>query len=304
MKTILRIFRILFKLLLMAYVTVVNILLISFFYVLLLAIVGWVAPSFLPGLLSEYSFAHLLVYSMPFYVVLLYILYTLSPLKVWMMRRREGYRPLGGVERVRLERLLSEMGMDRKLNLYRNGDARANAVTFGFNTVGITEGMMKQASDEELKGVICHEVGHISHYDFVYQVLLFSMESFGSRCLYGIFLIPALVFGIIGSMVSALVPALGFLGEPAGKFWWGLYKLLHFVIYGISRIVDVNINKYSEYRCDAYAVRYGCGSGLLSFLYRLKRAEEMRGERPTFTEYVMSTHPATEKRIVRLEKLL
>ena len=302
MKTILRIFRILFKLLLMvAYVTVVNILLISFFYVLLLAIVGWVAPSFLPGLFSEYSFAHHLVYSMPFYVVLLYILYTLSPLKVWMMRRREGYRPLGGVERVRLERLLSEMGMDRKLNLYRNGDARANAVTFGFNTVGITDGMMKQASDEELKGVICHEVGHISHYDFVYQVLLFSMESFGSRCLYGIFLIPALV---IGSMVSALVPALGFLGEPAGKFWWGLYKLLHFVIYGISRIVDVNINKYSEYRCDAYAVRYGCGSGLLSFLYRLKRAEEMRGERPTFTEYVMSTHPATEKRIVRLEKLL
>lgn len=304
MKTILRIFRILFKLLLMAYVTVVNILLISFFYVLLLAIVGWVAPSFLPGLFSEYSFAHHLVYSMPFYVVLLHILYTLSPLKVWMMRRREGYRPLGGVERVRLERLLSEMGMDRKLNLYRNGDARANAVTFGFNTVGITDGMMKQASDEELKGVICHEVGHISHYDFVYQVLLFSMESFGSRCLYGIFLIPALVFGIIGSMVSALVPALGFLGEPAGKFWWGLYKLLHFVIYGISRIVDVNINKYSEYRCDAYAVRYGCGSGLLSFLYRLKRAEEMRGERPTFTEYVMSTHPATEKRIVRLEKLL
>ena len=304
MKTILRIFRILFKLLLMAYVTVVNILLISFFYVLLLAIVGWVAPSFLPGLFSEYSFAHHLVYSMPFYVVLLYILYTLSPLKVWMMRRREGYRPLGGVERVRLERLLSEMGMDRKLNLYRNGDARANAVTFGFNTVGITDGMMKQASDEELKGVICHEVGHISHYDFVYQVLLFSMESFGSRCLYGIFLIPALVFGIIGSMVSALVPALGFLGEPAGKFWWGLYKFLHFVIYGISRIVDVNINKYSEYRCDAYAVRYGCGSGLLSFLYRLKRAEEMRGERPTFTEYVMSTHPATEKRIVRLEKLL
>ena len=304
MKTILRIFRILFKLLLMAYVTVVNILLISFFYVLLLAIVGWVAPSFMPGLFSEYSFAHHLVYSMPFYVVLLYILYTLSPLKVWMMRRREGYRPLGGVERVRLERLLSEMGMDRKLNLYRNGDARANAVTFGFNTVGITDGMMKQASDEELKGVICHEVGHISHYDFVYQVLLFSMESFGSRCLYGIVLIPARVFGIIGSMASALVPALGFLGEPAGKFWWGLYKLLHFVIYGISRIVDVNINKYSEYRCDAYAVRYGCGSGLLSFLYRLKRAEEMRGERPTFTEYVMSTHPATEKRIVRLEKLL
>lgn len=303
MKTTLRIFRIIFKLLLLAYVMVVNFFFITVFYSLLLTIIRHICPGCVPGLFDEGLVPHL-VNTMPFYLLLLFILYTLSPLKVWMMRRKEGYRPLGGVERVRLERLLSEMGMDRKLNFYRNGDVRANAVTFGFNTVGITDGMIRQASDEELKGVICHEVGHIAHYDFVYRVLLFSMESFGSRCLYGIFLIPALIFGIIGGMVSALVPALGFVGELAGKFWWGLYRLLHFVIYGISRIADVNINKYGEYRCDAYAVRYGCGSGLLSFLYRLKRAEDMRGECPTFSEYILSTHPATEKRIVRLEKLL
>ena len=96
MKTTLRIFRILYKLLLLCYVTVVNIILISAFYVLLLLIVEWVAPSFLPGLFAEYSFAHHLVYSLPFYIVLLYILYSLSPLNVWMMRMKEGYRPLGG----------------------------------------------------------------------------------------------------------------------------------------------------------------------------------------------------------------
>lgn len=73
MKTTLRIFRILYKLLLLCYVTVVNIILISAFYVLLLLIVEWVAPSFLPGLFAEYSFAHHLVYSLPFYIVLLYI---------------------------------------------------------------------------------------------------------------------------------------------------------------------------------------------------------------------------------------
>lgn len=42
MKTTLRIFRILFKLLLFSYVAVVNIILISAFYVLLLAVVEWV----------------------------------------------------------------------------------------------------------------------------------------------------------------------------------------------------------------------------------------------------------------------
>ena len=110
MKTTLRIFRILFKLLLLVYVTVINIVLISAFYVLLLAIIGWVAPSFLPGLFAEYSFAHHLVYSMPFYIVLLYILYSLSPLNVWVMRIKEGYKPLDGNERARVERLLSEIG--------------------------------------------------------------------------------------------------------------------------------------------------------------------------------------------------
>lgn len=250
MKTTLRIFRILFKLLLLSYVAVVNIILISAFYVLLLLIVEWVAPSFLPGLFAEYSFAHHLVCSLPFYMVLLYILYSLSPLNVWLMRMKEGYRPLGGEERVRLERLLSEMGMKRKLNIYRNRDARTNAVTFGFNTIGLTDGILRVATDEELKGVISHEVGHISHYDFVYQVLLFSMQSLGYRCLYGLFLIPALFFGLAGNLVITVVPAVRFAVVGMARLWWSLYKLLHHTIYGISRIADVNINKYAEYRCD------------------------------------------------------
>ena len=192
---------------------------------------------------------------------------------------------------MRMERLLSEMGMERKLNIYCNRDARTNAVTFGFHTIGLTGGILQTASDEELKGVISHEVGHISHYDFVYQVLLFSMQLLGYRCLYGLYLI------------IAVVPAVRFAVVGMARLWWSLYKLLHHTIYGISRIADVNINKYAEYRCDTYAVRYGCGEGLLSFLRRLEVAET-GGERPSFTEYIMSTHPSTEKRIVRLEKLL
>ena len=210
-----------------------------------------------------------------------------------MMWMKEGYKPLDGEERMRMERLLSEMGMERKLNIYCNRDARTNAVTFGFHTIGLTGGILQTASDEELKGVISHEVGHISHYDFVYQVLLFSMQLLGYRCLYGLFLIPALFFGLAGNLIIAVVPAVRF----------AVVGMLHHTIYGISRIADVNINKYAEYRCDTYAVRYGCGEGLLSFLRRLEVAET-GGERPSFTEYIMSTHPSTEKRIVRLEKLL
>ncbi|WP_075964612.1 M48 family metalloprotease [Parabacteroides massiliensis] len=303
MKTTLRIFRILCKLLLLAYVTIVNFVFITVFYALLLSILRHIWPAYIPGVFDKGVIPHL-VMTLPYYLLLLFILYSISPVNVWMLRRKEGYRPLNNSDRMRLERLLSEMGMNRKLKLYRNNDTRINATAFGFNTIGLTGGILAFASDEELKGVICHEVGHISHYDFVYRVLLFSMESFGYRCLYGIFLLPALIFSIIGSMVFALVPALSFVGELIAKLWWIVYKLLHRIIYGISRIADVNINKYTEYRCDTYAVEYGCGEGLLSFLRRLKRMEEVYGERPTFTEYIMSTHPSTEKRIARLEKQL
>ena len=174
-----------------------------------------------------------------------------------MMWMKEGYKPLDGEERMRMERLLSEMGMERKLNIYCNRDARTNAVNFGLHTIGLTGGILQTASDEELKGVISHEVGHISHYDFVYQVLLFSMQLLGYRCLYGLFLIPALFFGLAGNLIIAVVPAVRFAVVGMARLWWSFDKLLHHTIYGISRIADVNINKYAEYRCDTYAVRYG-----------------------------------------------
>lgn len=302
MKITLKIFRVIFKLLLLVYVMGINFCLISVFYFLLLGIVKFIFPAFLPHLFTEYGIARHFVYSMPLYIVLLYMLYYLSPLNVWRMRVKEGFKKLNENDKERVNRLLLEMGMDRKLNVYRNKDPRMNAAAFGFNTVGLTDGLMRTASDEELKGVISHEVGHISHYDYVYQILLFSMESLGYRCLYGIFLIPSLIFGFIGSLISTLIP-IGSLVGLMGKIWFGLYKLLHHTIYGISRLVDVNINKYGEYRCDTYAVKYGCGYGLLSFLHKLTDVDSC-GERPSFTEYIMSTHPSTEKRIARLKKLL
>ena len=51
-------------------------------------------------------------------------------------------------DRMRVERLLSEMGMNRKLKLYRNNDARVNAAAFGFNTIGLTGGVLAAVSDE------------------------------------------------------------------------------------------------------------------------------------------------------------
>ena len=59
MKTTLRIFRIIFKLLLLAYVTVVNFFFITVFYSLLLTIMRHICPGCVPGLFDEGLVPHL-----------------------------------------------------------------------------------------------------------------------------------------------------------------------------------------------------------------------------------------------------
>ena len=161
MKITLRILRIICKLLLLTYVTVVNLIFIIMFYALILGIIHLIFPTFSAKLSSGALGSHL-INTLPFYLLLLHILYCLSPIRVWFLRRKEGFKPLTGNEQARINRLLLEIGIERKLNLYCNRDTRPNAITFGFNTIGFTEGIMQQASDEELKGVICHEIGHIT----------------------------------------------------------------------------------------------------------------------------------------------
>lgn len=301
MKITLRILRIICKLLLLVYVTAVNLVFILFFYLLVILIAEWIAPSFMKALLD--SGWKDLVYNMPLLFILFYILYSISPVGIWVMRMNQGYRPLYGEDKARINRLLSETGIKRKLKVYRNKQPQANACAFGFNTIGITIGTMQTATDEELKGIICHEAAHIAHYDYIYSILLYSMELPGHRCLYGIFYLFSYIFIFTGSLLVAISPSLGSVAQLLVDLWWKVYRLCHYIIYGISKLINVNINKYAEYRCDAYSVRYGCGTGLLSFLKRLDSVPDS-GKQLSFSEYIMTTHPSTEYRIIRLEKLL
>lgn len=296
MKIFLKIMRVLIKLLLLGYVFAVNIFLLTFFYVFLLAWVKLFFPSFFPELFASYPFARHGVNYLPFYLVSFYALFSLSPLHIWYIRIKEGFRPLFAKEKERVNRLLAEMGVEKKLKIYINNDPEENAVTFGFRTIGINGGLWRSASDEELKGVISHEIGHLSHYDFVYSTLLYSLEIFGCRALYGLFRIPDFIFSVIGVVLPGVMGLVR-------SLWWLIYRLLHRLLYGLSRFANVNINKYGEYRCDTYALKYNCGQGLLSFL-RKQTEKEYHRDRPSFVEYMMSTHPALPKRVARLEKLI
>ena len=74
MKITLRILRIICKLLLLAYVTIVNLIFITVFYVLILGIFHLIFPTYYAELSNGALGSHL-INTLPFYLLLLHILY-------------------------------------------------------------------------------------------------------------------------------------------------------------------------------------------------------------------------------------
>lgn len=80
----------------------------------------------------------------------------------------------------RIVRALSRIeGASGKFHVYVNDSTTPNVMTFGFRTIGVARGLHDSASDKELCGVLCHEIGHIKHFDYLYGNLIYSMEYLG-----------------------------------------------------------------------------------------------------------------------------
>lgn len=296
-----QIFRALIKFFLGVYVTVINLIFIGVFYVLIKSIAYKLLPSKAILYIHEHFNPFLIEY-LPYIVLIVFTLYCISPINVWWMRQRLGYERFRGSDEKRLDKLVAEIGIDKKLKLYSCPSPSPNAMTFGSNTVGITSGMMCELSDEEIKGVICHEYGHILHNDFVFAVCYSSLESFGLSSLKGIFYLVEIIASIAFFIPIVIFPFLRHLLSFSLALWWAIFSTLEVLIYGISHLLYANINKYSEYRCDRYALDYGQGEGLMLFLKRIKEYEDAEKDKPSWLERLFAEHPSTKNRIKRLEK--
>lgn len=93
MKITLRILRIICKLLLLAYVTVVNLIFIIMFYALILGIVHLIFPTFDSKLSSGALGSHL-INTLPFYLLLLHILYCPFPDKGLVPAKKRGFQAI------------------------------------------------------------------------------------------------------------------------------------------------------------------------------------------------------------------
>ncbi len=180
-----------------------------------------------------------------------------------------------------------------------------NAFATGRNpshsSVAVTAGLLQLLNDEELAGVIAHELGHIKNRDI-----------------------------LIGSIAATIASAITYLAHMA-MFFGGRRDdddapnplvgiLMLFLAPIAAMLIQMAISRTREYSADATAARaVGSGRGLASALRKLdmwsKRIpmdaspsmSHMYIVKPlapgqTFAR-LFSTHPASEERIARLEAL-
>ena len=225
-----------------------------------------------------------------------------------------GARP---VTREQLPRLYAVMGrLAAKANLplpklYVVPEAAPNAFATGRNpchaSVAVTQGLLELMNDDELEGVIAHELSHVRNYD----ILLSSIAATIAGAIFHLSTMGrwAMIFG-------------GYGGDRDDRDGGGISAILMLILAPIAAmLLQLGLSRQREYSADATGARMvGNPYGLISALEKLgaynKRipttaitptTSSLCIVRPLFgggsLATLLSTHPALPDRIGKLREM-
>lgn len=208
-----------------------------------------------------------------------------------------------------------------KLRVHESGEW--NAFATGSRIIAVSKGMLADFTDDELKGVLAHELGHLISYD---TVVVAAYVTAGY--------LP-LVMGLVYRWIAAVAGngfrrryrvqtsrgerGVGRFSLLSGFAWLlifgGILYFLHLlpavvaivlfaivfaVLNRLFNILSLLLSRLAEYRQDAFAQRLGYGKGLRDVLEKMTYKEE-HVVNPYYIVF-NSTHPIIYNRIRRLEE--
>jgi len=125
-------------------------------------------------------------------------------------------------------------------------DKTPNAFVFGKSASGATlavhEGLLTELNQEEIQGVIGHELGHIKHKDFLVMTVLSAL--------------PLLAYLIArGTFEAARVSGRVARGKKGGGIGAALFvaAALSYVVYVVSLLLIMGLSRLREHYADAYS---------------------------------------------------
>ncbi|MCL2165366.1 MAG: M48 family metalloprotease [Oscillospiraceae bacterium] len=235
----------------------------------------------------------------------------LSPLGEFIVRGIEGAKPLKTIrdkehltpifEEVYEEALARTPSMSRHIKLYISEVKEVNAFALGRCTIAVTRGALASFTDEEIKGVLAHEFGHMANGDTKALLLstvgngVFTAIIFGIRLVMRVMELLALLLSSRDRLARIMTVVLRFVA-----FTLLDYAIILFLFMG-DVILALN-SRFSEYLADSYAHQIGYGEQLKDALYLINKMD--MGGRRKLKDWLRASHPYTTGRIGKLEEKL
>jgi heat shock protein HtpX len=215
-------------------------------------------------------------------------------------------------------------GYKKKVRLRIQESADWNAFATGTRTIAITKGLLAGVTDDELKGLLAHELGHLASYDTIVSSAYWMAGYLPSIVRWVYRWIAAIVMGGFKESVPVrtnrgVMKASRF--NPLSGITWmviviAIFYSLHIVqaivaivlfvvLFGILNLLfrwlTLVLARFSEYRQDTFAAQLGFGKGLRDTLEKLT----YQGDPPVNLYFIVfhSSHPMIYNRIRRLEKM-
>ncbi|RMH60712.1 MAG: protease HtpX [Zetaproteobacteria bacterium] len=181
-------------------------------------------------------------------------------------------------------------------NAFATGPTRNNAM------VAVSSGLAMQMSDDELRAVLAHEVGHIANGDMIASTLLQGLMN-------------TFVY-FLSSVIARMVASAG---SRDGEMNYGLYFIVNMILQLVFSVLAMIVvcwhSRRREFRADAYAAGAYGASSMISALRKLQalyQPEEQSGiaqEDALATLKIsggfsglFATHPPIEARIEALRQ--
>ena len=219
---------------------------------------------------------------------------------------------LPNYERSRLENAKCQLAEDVKqassadisrLRLYLvTGDDGMQATAYGSNCISVSKGLLNNTNSLTLNGVLAHEISHILHMDAEFSRAVFATILLVCGAIsvmsFAFVAVIFLVFFVCNFFCSWL-GVMAFKGTT--KTVKGIFSLFQKGIVVIYHTLSGCLSRAAEFRSDWYSAKLGYGLQLAHFL---SYAASEPPRQKTLTEALYHSHPATEKRVARLEAFL
>lgn len=177
----------------------------------------------------------------------------------------------------------------KHIKLYIVDSMEVNAFIIGRNTLAVTRGAIETFNDEELKGIMAHEFGHLNNYDGQITLLI----TFCTTIVLWAFIAVSFVFRLLEKLFEN-----NFIGDILGIARQIFELVIKLVLFVWTLIISGGSRK-KEYKADIYAKNLGYGEQLKSALYILYDMEI--SDKKGLIKNLKRTHPILAYRIENLE---